>query len=296
MVSVLRRCANPIDGGHDDSWWTIVTGKSPGSDRNLRACESGMPFVLETLAAVTALLVAMLVLEHWGNRLAEHNQALGIVDTGHAAENAVFAVLSLFLAFTFSGAGNRFEQRRALIVEEANAIGTAWLRIDLLPDDRQPGIRDLFRRYLDARIETYRLVPDMPAVAQANAKAMSLQREIWNASVAAARTSPQVPPFTVYLPALNTMIDITTTRTAVTRFHPPAAVFVMIGVLTLVGSLFAGYGWGGAKRHSWLHAYGFAAVMAAVIYVTYDLEYPRLGFIRVDAADQVLVDLRQSMK
>lgn len=253
-------------------------------------------FTLHTLGVVLVLFGVMLALEHWGNRLAERHRAKGIVDTGRAAEGAVFAVLSLFLAFTFSGAGNRFDQRRTLVVEEANAIGTAWLRIDLLPADRQPELRDLFRKYVDARIDTYRRVPDMPAVEHANATAMSLQRQIWSASVAAARASGETAPFTVYVASLNPMIDITTTRTAVTRFHPPATVYVMICLLALVGAAFAGYGWGGAKRRSWLHAYGFAAIMAAVIYVTYDLEYPRLGFIRVDAADQALVDLRWSMK
>src|SRR6476620_10968555 len=107
-----------------------------------------MMFTLETFGVVLALFGAMLALEHWGNRLAERHKAQGIVDTGHSAEGAVFAVLSLFLAFTFSGAGNRLDQRRNLIVQEANAIGTAWLRIDLLPTDRQPEVRDLFRKYV----------------------------------------------------------------------------------------------------------------------------------------------------
>src|SRR5271165_7389931 len=60
-------------------------------------------------------------------------------------EGAMFALLGLLVAFTFSGAATRFEGRRHLIVEEANDIGTAYLRIDLLPTDAQPEIRDLFR-------------------------------------------------------------------------------------------------------------------------------------------------------
>jgi len=253
-------------------------------------------FTLETTAIVLVLFATMLALEHWGNRLAQRHKASGVTDPGHAAEGAVFAVLSLFLAFTFSGAGNRFEERRKLIVEEANAIGTAYDRIDLLPEDRQPQIRDLFRKYLDARLETYSSVPDMAAAARANSKAMGLQTQIWAASVAAAKASGETPVFTVYLTSLNPMFDITTTRSAVTRFHPPTTVYLMIALLTLVGAVFAGYGWGGVTNRSWLHAYGFAAILAAVLYVMFDLEYPRLGVIRVDEADQVLVDVRHLMK
>lgn len=70
-----------------------------------------------------------------------------------AIESAVFALLGLILAFSFSGALTRFDARRHLVVEEANDISTAFLRVDLLPADAQGPMRDLFRRYLDSRIE-----------------------------------------------------------------------------------------------------------------------------------------------
>jgi hypothetical protein len=81
-----------------------------------------------------------------------------------AIEGAIFGLLGLILAFSFSGALTRFDARRHLVVEEANDIGTAWLRIALLPADAQSHMRDLFRRYLDSRIEVYRKGPQMDAV------------------------------------------------------------------------------------------------------------------------------------
>src|ERR1051325_11341719 len=71
-------------------------------------------------------------------------------------ETAVFALLGLMIAFTFSGALSRFDPRRAQIVDEANAMGTAYLRIDLVPASAQPKLRETFRAYVDSRIETYR--------------------------------------------------------------------------------------------------------------------------------------------
>ena len=81
-----------------------------------------------------------------------------------AGEAAIFGLLGLLIAFTYQGASARFEGRRELTVQEANNIGTAWLRIDLLPAGAQPVMRDLFRKYLDSRLETYRKIPDMVAV------------------------------------------------------------------------------------------------------------------------------------
>jgi hypothetical protein len=98
------------------------------------------------------------------------------------------------------------------------------------------------------------------------------------------------------LPALNEMIDITTTRTMAAQMHPPAIIFVLMAVLALASSLLAGYGMAGSRARSWVHVLGFATIMAVTLYVIADLEFPRLGVIRVDSFDRVLVDLRNSMK
>ena len=213
-----------------------------------------------------------------------------------AVDGAVFALLGLLIAFTFSGAAARFDTRRQLIVEETNDIGTAYLRLDLLPSDAQPLLRESFRRYLDARIEVYRKLPDMVAAKQELAKANELQKQIWRQAVAASRAegaSPAAPMLLVQ--ALNAMFDITTTRTMATLMHPPPVVFVMLFGLALAASLLAGYGMTGSRVGSWFHMIGFALVVAFAVYVILDLEYPRLGLIRVDAFDQALIDLRQSM-
>jgi hypothetical protein len=213
-----------------------------------------------------------------------------------AADGAVFAVLGLLIAFTFSGATARFDSRRQLIVEETNDIGTAYLRLDLLPSDAQPALRESFRRYLDARIEAYRSFPDIAAVRASLAKANDLQGHIWRQAIAAIRTEgvPLAATMLV-LPALNAMIDITTTRTMAMQMHPPTVVFVMLFGLALAASLLAGYGMTGSRIRSRFHMLGFALVMAVAVFVILDIEYPRLGLVRVDAFDQALVDLRERM-
>ena len=95
---------------------------------------------------------------------------------------------------------------------------------------------------------------------------------------------------------LNAMIDITTTRTMSGQIHPPTVIFALLFGLALVSSLLVGYGLASNKSRSWLHMLGLAFVMAVSVYVILDIEYPRLGFIRVDSFDQALVELRESMK
>jgi hypothetical protein len=251
-----------------------------------------------SMAFATGLFVGMIALLEIGRRLARRRQTK---DEEHAraglgaVEGAVFALLGLLIAFTFSGAASRFDVRRQLIVQEANATGTAWLRLDLLPANAQPELRDLFRRYLDLRMAAYRKMPDIEAARAELSSADALQDEIWKQAVAACQESPSALTAQV-IPALNEMFDIATTRLMATKTHPPAIIFGMLGVLALMSSLLAGYAMAGGKTRSWIHVVGFALIMAASVYVILDLEFPRLGVIRVDAFDQVLVELRQHMK
>jgi hypothetical protein len=212
-------------------------------------------------------------------------------------EGAVFALMGLLIAFTFSGALERFDGRRALVVQEANAIGTAWLRIDLLPAAAQPKLRQTFREYVDARIATYRKLPDIAAAKQELARSQQLQSEIWAQAVAAmrlpeTRTSTEV----LMMGALNEMFDITTTRVAATQIHPPGIVYAMLFGLALAAALLAGYHSAADKRRDWIHQFGFAAILALTLYVIFDIEHPRMGLVRVDAIDQVLVGVRAGMK
>jgi hypothetical protein len=247
----------------------------------------------------TALFVGTVVLLETGRRIGAARLAAdpdGARAGVGAVEGSVFGLLGLLIAFTFSGAASRFDARRQLIVEETNHIGTAWLRLDLLPANEQPELRELFRRYIDSRLETYRKLPDVKASEAERARSVQLQQEIWQQAVRVSRESGSQPLTTMLLPALNNMFDIASTRAMATRMHPPPIVFVMLAALTLAGATLVGYGMAGGKSRNWLHILGFAAVMALTTYVIIDLEYPRLGLIRVDAADEMLMELRETMR
>jgi hypothetical protein len=257
-----------------------------------------MNFALIAPLTTGSLFLCILGLMEVGRRLGQRRiaeDAEGARAGVGAIDGAVYGLLGLLIAFSFSGAAERFAGRRALIVEEANAIGTAYLRVDLLPEEAQSAMRDRFRRYVDARLEAYAKVPDMEAAMAALARSTVLQAEIWSEAQRSSRSGGAPAAGVLLLPALNEMFDITTTRLAATRAHPPMVIFVMLVILALVSALLAGYGMAEARRRHWMHPMAYAAVMAVTIYVILDLEYPRVGLIRVDAADQLLHDVRAGM-
>lgn len=174
-------------------------------------------------------------------------------------------------------------------------MGTAWLRLDLLPEAARTVLCERFRSYLDARLEIYDRLPHLNAAKAALEESSRLLAKILEIATPACPPEEGRSVGVVVLPALNEMFDITTTRTAATMHHPPAIVFAMLLVLSLCCSLLAGYGLASAQERSWMHMIGFAAITAIVVPVALDLKFPRLGFIRVDAADRPLIELRKSM-
>jgi len=265
--------------------------------------------VLKALLSVAVVFLAMLVCGEIGRRIGARRLARdpeGLAKGAGAAEAAVFGLLGLLIAFTFSGAASRFEERRHLVTQEANAIGTAYLRIDLLPDDAQPELRRLFRRYTEVRAATYqdkdqsasaRFLEgeNQGAVEGRLAEAAALQQQIWKSVITALRRPETPAQATVPLVfALNEMIDITTTRVMATRNHPPVVIFMLLVGLGLVGAVLIGYSTSANAGRDWFHSIVLAAILSMTMYVIVDLEYPRLGLIQVDS-DQVLLELRRSM-
>src|SRR6266576_1555446 len=222
------------------------------------------------------LLLGMLIMLEVGRRLAVRRRSKevdGERSNLGPIEGAVFALFGLLMAFTFSGAASRFNEKRRLIAEEANTIETAYLRLHLEPDT-EPKVQDLFRRYLDSRIETYRKMPDMKAMTLEMGNSKKVQGQIWTEAVAATRVPSSHPAAGwLLLPALNNMIDITTTRTMTLQMHPPRIIYALLFGLGLICSLLAGYRMATGLRRSWLRILGFTVITVIVVYVVLDIEY-----------------------
>ena len=258
-----------------------------------------MTLIFVASLAAVGLFLGMLMLFEVGRFIGKRRLTRdpdGAAAGAGPAEAAVFGLLGLLLAFTFSGAASRFEDRRHLITQEANAIGTAYLRVDLLPSAAQPELRQLFRRYVDDRVESYRHLEDATATQARRSDAATLQAQIWTTAVSASQQDVSGNAAKVLLPALNEMFDITTTRVMASENHPPRIIFVLLAGLSLISALLVGYVTCATRPRHWPPFLILAATLSVTFYVILDLEFPRQGMIRVDSADHVLAELRKSMK
>ncbi len=258
-----------------------------------------MGFAIRTLLVSSALFVGMLGALELGRRYGmrwraarggREPAAFGTV------QGAILGLLGLLVALSFSGAAARFDARRQLVGDEANAVGTAYLRLDALPAAAQPALREAFRRYVDARLAVYRNVESPERADAAAREATALQASIWEQALLACRASDFPAASMLVLPALNEMFDIATTRGVVMMVHPPLVIFVMLAGLALVGAALAGFELAAREDAPWLVALAFSLTMSVTYYVILDLEHPRRGLIRVDVVDSVLQSVRDGMR
>jgi hypothetical protein len=234
------------------------------------------------------LLPAMVLLLEVGRRL-RRQRAEAIVSS--AIEGAIFGLFGLLLAFTFSGAISRFDTHRQLLTQEANDISTAYLRLDLLPSQAQPELRQLFRDYTTSRLHLYDEVG-----AEISPETARLQREIWQRATAAAASQSASPDAAkLLLPAINDMIDITSTRQNAFNMHPPEVVFWLLFAFSGGAALMAGYSMKSGPR-DWVYSIALALAVTLTVYTILDVEYPRRGLIRLRDLDRTLLSLRDSMK
>jgi hypothetical protein len=237
-----------------------------------------------------AVFATVLLTFQLGRFLGRSGPSVASADGLGLMDGAVFALLGLLLAFTFSAASTRFDLRRSLIVEEANAIGTARLRTALLPEELRPEAEALFDRYVESRQRMFRLVPDEAAMAAEYDRGVAIQNRLWALATEAGRRPDAVPAVHIQLlPALNAMFDIATTQTMTLRMHTPVLVHGVLWLAALIATLIAGHSTAHVPQRRYLvHAIPFALLMAGILYLIIDLEYPRAGFIRVDSFDPVL--------
>ena len=244
------------------------------------------------LLFVGVLLCAELGFRYGISRLRSQGEA-AFAGASHV-EGAIFALLGLLLAFNFAGAAGRLERRHAQLIDEANAVGTAWLRLDLLPPQDQPGIRAAFRRYVDNRIAVFAKIYDRAEREAEIARTAELQAEIWARALQASDDRP-ADTTRLLVPALNDMFDTATTRTRAALVHTSPVITGFVVFVALLSAAVAGYAMAESGARPVSHAVVFALILSSTMYMIIDLDYPRFGLIRIDAADKVFHDLRVSM-
>jgi hypothetical protein len=203
---------------------------------------------------------------------------------------ATLGLLAFMLAFTFGFAANLFQVKRDVVLEEANAIGTAYLRADLLPESHVPDVRALFREYVDVRLAA----AETGAVEEAIRRSEEIQSQLWAHAVATMRERPDSLGVALFVQALNAVIDVHSKRVMfAVRSGVPTTIWVALYTIVFLSLATMGYqgGLGGTSRS--FAVITVAITFTAVIGLIADLDRNQEGTLRV--SQQSMIDLRNSM-
>jgi hypothetical protein len=218
-----------------------------------------------------------------GKNAARHGeQESGAADS--AVKGAVAGLAALLLAFSFSFAAGRYDQRNTLTVREANSIRNTWLRADLLEEPTRGRIRQLLRDYLDARLEYLAGRFNQEQIAASAATSQRLEQQIWQIISEQSRTDKQPGNVSIVVPAVTEMMDASAAiDAAYSNTVPPVVLVLLFGAIILTG-LLVGHSFGRAGRHHMFTALVFASLVTLVVSVILDLDRPRRGVIRENVA------------
>ena len=264
-----------------------------------------MIFLAYAALIAAAFFISSLFLLNYGRRLGLRylQKNAGTMTGLSTVEGAVFALMGLLLAFTISGALQRFDDRRHLVIQEANAASTAHDRLALLEGEAALDLQNKLRDYVQARIDLYRMPHDYSLLKRTEYfsqeqqdKILSFKNELWNAAVGACPKSNFSPACGQALPVLANLFEVARLRLGAAEKHPPQVIYVVLFGLGLGGSLLAGFGMAAAKSRSWIHMLVFATTLTVALYTLTNMEYPRLGLIRIENFDHFLVDAHHQMQ
>lgn len=243
---------------------------------------------------VAVILFFLLLLFYWlGRRLrifqVKRNPALEKVELG-SINGLLLGLLGLLLAFSFGMSNSRYDTRRQLVIEEANNIGTVILRTDVYPDSMRTLLRADLKEYVEARISFYQAGMDFQKVVMYFLKADSIGKKIWSAVANYARVDNISTRTSEMIPALNAMIDITTTRRAAGEATIPDSILYFLFALCVCSSFLLGHDNKG--EINWVAVTGFAVMLSATVFTIIDLDKPRSGLINMDKPNEKIVELR----
>ena len=239
------------------------------------------------------LLIGNLLFEEVGFRLGRlrgrHAQKESDATVG-AVVAAELGLLAFLLAFSFGIVASRFDLRRHVQLDEANAIGTAYLRAAMLPESQVKSVRDLLREYTDVRLEAATGAPIDRILRRSN----EIHQQLWTEALAAAGHDARSVPTGLFIQSLNEVIDLHAKRTMVSlRNRMPLPVWIVLFAVGFLSFFTMGYQAGLTRASRSPASVVLALTFVSVIWLVADLDRPAEGFLRV--SQQPMIDVRKMM-
>lgn len=244
------------------------------------------------LIVVTCWLVGTAEL---GFRLArlnhKHHPEASQVELGNV-QGAVLALLGLLLGFSFAMAVGRYDSRRSLVVDEANSIGTSWLRADFLPIAHATEVKSLLQHYTQLKLEAFGMA-HRPAIVIDAREIRKIHQALWAHASAAAAEQPS-PIIASFITSLNETLDLDSSRSAAARNRIPGLVWLLLLVVASSGIWISSYGNGSNGVRSLFNHLMFPALIGIVITLISDMDRPNKGLIQDNPKS--LAELFESMQ
>lgn len=244
--------------------------------------------LLVALAAVTEC-------GYWlGRRAKAHMQEGATAADDHTREvqTALFAVLGLLLAFTYSMAISRFDDRKQALTTETTAIQTAYLRTQLLPTPLQTTEAALLRQYVDLRLASAR--PDWDLDVGLKDRTHALQQQMWSPAAAAAKEDPQSNTLQLFVESLNDVISAQGQRDAARLNHLPGSALYLLFAVSALSLGVLGYRAGLGSGRSLLGTVLLVLLIGTLLVIVFDIDHPYQGLITI--SQQSLIDLQRYME
>lgn len=239
------------------------------------------------------LLTSMAAAIEGGYRIGRRKEATAKKSTKDhiiTIQGSMLGVLALLLAFSFSLALQRFDNRNAAVVEEANAIGTTFLRAQLLPSSVRSDAQRLLQSYVDLRVQASTISLDKEADREVLLfDANQILDALWGCARRAAEEDPNPVTSGLFIQSLNETIDAYGERDAAVRRHVPEVIlFLLFGTFVMTGGV-VGYAAGVAGHRPSAVSYLLVGLIVVLTFVIIDLDRPRRGLIEVDQTSLIAV-------
>ena len=238
-----------------------------------------MALIEQPWALFVVLLVSLLIVGELGRRVGQRSSG-DADEVRHEqfvwARDAVGLLLSLLLGFTLAMALSRFDQRQQLIEDEANAIGTASLRTQMLPQPSREKLAVLLRAYVTERVRFSTASLHAQELKESVMRTKDLQTQMWEQSVEASKIAPNTIT-SLFAQSLNEVIDLSEKRIALLENRVPPPIWIMLTLLSVLECLAAGIC---VRRKSWFVIMISPLMIAIVMSLIADLNTPRSGFLQ----------------
>jgi len=258
------------------------------------SAEAPPPTLLQLLVELPHLTVTVLPLAvAVGNKMRKLFWDAEEADTRGGVNSllgALFGLWGFLLAFTFSQSGSRFETVRSLIVDESNNLRNTILRADMYPDSVRQLLRANLKEYVEARIAFGQVGMNNEKLVEYYLKADSIGKEVWSVTASYAKVDNITTRTSELVPALNAMIDITTTRRAAGESTIPDSIMYFLFILCFCSAFLLGYDSKG--KIDWIVLMGLAIMLSSTVFTIIDLDRPRSGLINMDRPVQKIIELR----